>query len=89
MTKPFDMEVFLTGVLKGANATRERHIRQARAIQAAIADRWARDNPWRWQLKHLAWFLNCYLAKHTDSTRYYYLLTIRLIDTRMSRGWRL
>lgn len=32
MTKAFDMEVFLAGVLKGSHATRKRHLRQARAI---------------------------------------------------------
>ena len=40
MTKPFDMELFLAGVLTGAKTTRERHIRQAKAIQTAISDRW-------------------------------------------------
>ena len=43
MSKPFDMELFLRGVLTGAHATRQRHLRQAKAIQAAISDRWHRD----------------------------------------------
>lgn len=37
MTKAFDMEVFLNGVLTGSHATRQRHLRQAKVIQAAIA----------------------------------------------------
>lgn len=56
MSKPFDMELFLAGVLTGAHATRERRTRQAKTIQAAISERWSRDNPWTWQHKHLAWF---------------------------------
>lgn len=45
MSKPFDMELFLDGVLTGSHATRQRHVRQARIIQAAIAERWQRDTP--------------------------------------------
>jgi hypothetical protein len=40
MSKPFDMELFLAGVLIGSHATRQRHVRQAKIIQAAIAERW-------------------------------------------------
>jgi len=87
MRKPFNMELLLTGVLKGANATRERHIRQAKAIQTAISKRWGRDNPWEWQQKHLIWFLSHCLEARSHSTRYYYLLTIRLIGQRTSRSW--
>lgn len=49
MNKPFDMEIFLAGVLTGAHATRVRHIHQAKTTQAAISERWNRDNPWTWQ----------------------------------------
>jgi hypothetical protein len=37
MSKPFDMEVFLAGVLTGSRATRQRHLRQAKIIQVDIA----------------------------------------------------
>src|SRR5690606_26674133 len=57
MKPSYDMELFLTAVLKGAHATRRRHINQARLIQAAIQPQFQRDNPWRWQLKHLQWFM--------------------------------
>ncbi|WP_225775882.1 hypothetical protein [Pseudomonas sp. Marseille-Q5115] len=46
MSKPFDMELFLAGVLIGSHATRQRHVRQAKTIQVAIAERWQRENPW-------------------------------------------
>jgi len=39
MSKPFDMELFLAGVLTGSQATRKRHLRQAKIIQAEIAER--------------------------------------------------
>jgi hypothetical protein len=40
MSKPFDMELFLAGVLTGSHATRQRHLRQARIIQSEISERW-------------------------------------------------
>lgn len=87
MTEAFDMEVFLAGVLTGSHATRQRHLRQAKVIQAAIAKRWHRENPWAWQRKHLEWFLACHLEQRTEHTRYYYLLTIRLIARRLKALW--
>ena len=62
MTKPFDMALFLSGVLTGSKATQQRHLRQARAMQVAIQQRWQRDNPWTWQLKHVRWFLTQHLT---------------------------
>lgn len=58
MSKPFDMDLFLTSVLTGSYATRQRHLRQAKVIQTAIAERWQRETPWVWQRKHVAWFLD-------------------------------
>lgn len=87
MTKGFEMEVFLNGVLTGSHATRQRHVRQARVIQAAIAERWQRETPWGWKQKHLDWFLKRRLEKHAADTRYYYLLTIRLIVRRLGASW--
>lgn len=83
MTKPFDMALFLSGVLTGSKATQQRHLRQARIMQAAIRHRWQRDNPWTWQYKHIRWFLTHYLKSRTQSTRYYYRLTILLILQRV------
>lgn len=42
MNKPFDIELFLVGVLTGFHATRRRHLRQAMVIQTEIAGRWQR-----------------------------------------------
>ncbi|WP_070415310.1 hypothetical protein [Pseudomonas lundensis] len=87
MSKAFDMELLLAGVLTGSHSTRQRHLRQAEAIQTAIAERWQRDNPRTWQKKHLVWFLNHHLNQRTDSTRYYYLLTIQLHTHRLGKFW--
>lgn len=87
MNKPFDMEIYLAGVLTGAHASRERHIRQAKTIQAAISERWSRDNPWTWQRKHLVWFFNHHMNSNSKSTRYYYLLTTSLITLRLGKSW--
>ncbi|MDD2100422.1 hypothetical protein ABH905_002003 [Pseudomonas frederiksbergensis] len=89
MSKPFDMKLFLNGILVGSHTTRLRHLRQAKIIQAAISDRWQRDNPWTWQQKHLAWFLSHYVENHSEATRYYYRLTVQLIMSRLGRSWTL
>ena len=88
MSKLFNMELFLTGVLTGSHTTRQRHLRQAKAMQAAIYIRWHKDNPWTWQQKHLVWFLNHYVNQHAESTRYYYLLTAHLLTLRLRKSWR-
>ena len=89
MKPSVDMALFLTAVLKGSHATRQRHLNQARLIQVAIQQRWQRDNPWRWQLKHLQWFMGEHLTDHSPHSRYYYGLTVRLIVMRLGKeaGW--
>ncbi|WP_332847237.1 hypothetical protein [Pseudomonas lactucae] len=87
MNKPFDMEIFLAGVLTGAHATRVRHIRQAKTIQAAISERWNRDNPWTWQKKHLIWFLNQSAKHRASATHYYFALTAQLVALRLGKPW--
>lgn len=87
MSKPFDMEPFLAGVLTGFHATRQRHLRQAKVIQAEIAERWQRETPWAWQRKHLAWFLEHRLNQRSEATRYYYVLTVRLLAQRLETSW--
>ncbi|MFG0632982.1 hypothetical protein [Pseudomonas sp. xss_2] len=87
MSKPFDMELFLVGVLSGSHATRQRHVRQAKIIQAEIAARWQREVPWAWQKKHVVWFLKHRLKLRGEATRYYYLLTVRLLARRLQKKW--
>jgi len=87
MSKPFDMELFLAGVLTGKHATRQRHVRQAKIIQAEIAERWQRETPWGWQKKHVDWFLEHCISRRSEATRYYYVLTIRLITRRLETSW--
>lgn len=87
MKKSFDMELFLSAVLKGSHATRQRHVRQAKIIQAEIAERWQRETPWTWQRKHVIWFLEKHLARRSKATRYYYLLTLRLLARRLEKSW--
>lgn len=87
MSKPFDMEVFLAGVLTGSHVTRQRHVRQAKIIQAEIAKRWQRQTPWTWQRKHVAWFLDHRLGERSEATRCYYLLTVRLLARRLEKAW--
>jgi hypothetical protein len=87
MSKPFDMELFLAEVLTGSHSTRQRHVRQAKIIQAEIAERWQRETPWNWQEKHVEWFLEHCISRRSVATRYYYVLTIRLITRRLETSW--
>jgi len=87
MSKPFDMELFLAAVLTGSYATRQRHLRQAKLIQAEISERWRLETPWAWQKKHVNWFVKHRLAERCATTRYYYLLTVRLIALRLEKSW--
>lgn len=56
MSKPFDMELFLAAVLTGSYATRQRHLRQAKLIQAEISQRWQLETPWSWKKNMLLGF---------------------------------
>lgn len=87
MSKPFDMELFLAGVLTGSHATRQRHLRQAKLIQTEISKRWQRDIPWAWKRKHVVWFLEHRLDRHSDATRSYYLVTAQLLVSRLDKKW--
>ena len=87
MSKPFDMELFLSGVLTGSHASRLRHIRQAKIIHMAIYDRWQLDNPWTWRRKHLTWLFDHHLEKRSEAARYYYRLTVQLITSRLGGSW--
>ncbi|MBF4208198.1 hypothetical protein EI533_10710 [Pseudomonas donghuensis] len=87
MSKPFDMELFMAGVLTGSHTTQQRHLRQARIIQAEISERWQRQTPWAWQKKHVTWFLEHRLNRRSEATRYHYLLTVRLLARRLQKTW--
>ncbi len=87
MSKIFDMELFLSAVLTGSHSTQQRHLRQARFIQAQISERWQRQTPWAWQKKHVDWFLEHRLHPRSEATRYYYLLTVRLLARRLKKAW--
>ncbi|MDD1963506.1 hypothetical protein D3C76_903280 [compost metagenome] len=87
MSKAFDMELFLAAVLKGSYATQQRHLRQAKLIQAEISHRWQRETPWGWQKKHVTWFLLHRMSHRSEATRYYYMLTVRLVVRRIGKSW--
>ncbi|MGA3797886.1 hypothetical protein ACPCYX_08985 [Pseudomonas fluorescens] len=82
MKAEFDMALFLSPVLKGAHATRQRHIRQAERMQEVIRERWSCATPWSWKEKHTRWFLEHCLRCSAPATVYYYELTAGLIRRR-------
>ncbi|WP_455923053.1 hypothetical protein [Pseudomonas putida] len=86
MSKPFNMKLFLAAVLTGSHVTRQRHLSQAKRIQAEIALRWHQETPWAWQRKHIARFLHHHICHCGEATRYYYVLTARLIARRSGKA---
>ncbi|EXF92373.1 hypothetical protein HK44_012545 [Pseudomonas fluorescens HK44] len=84
MKSEFDMTLFLSPVLKGAHATRQRHIRQAERMHEVIRERWSCATPWSWRSKHVRWFLEHYLRCSAPAT-VYYELTAGLIRRRKAR----
>ena len=85
MKAEFDMALFLSPVLNGARATRQRHIRQAERMHEAIRERWSCATPWSWKEKHIRWFLEHYLRYSAPATVYYYVLTAGLIRRRKAQ----
>ncbi|MBC3247704.1 MULTISPECIES: hypothetical protein [Pseudomonas] len=85
MKSEFDIALFLSPVLKGAHATRQRHIRQAERMRDAIRERWSCATPWSWKEKHTRWFLEHYLRSSAPATVYYYELTAGLIRRRKAQ----
>lgn len=59
---------------------------EGHSSQVAISNRWHQDNPWTWQQKHLAWFLNHDVNQHAESMCYYYLLTMHLLTFRLGKS---
>ncbi|WP_223448152.1 hypothetical protein [Pseudomonas sp. BF-R-19] len=85
MKSDSDMALFLSPVLKGAHATRQRHIRQAERMHEVIRERWGCATPWSWREKHVRWFLEYSLRCSAPATVYYYGLTARLIRRRKAQ----
>ncbi|KNH26664.1 hypothetical protein V2K54_18560 [Pseudomonas alliivorans] len=85
MKSEFDMALFLSPVVKGAHATRQRHIRQAERMHEVIRERWGCATPWSWREKHVRWFLEHYLRCSAPATVYYYELTAGLIRRRKAQ----
>lgn len=85
MSKPFNMQLFLSGRLIGSCSTRKRYIAQASKMQEAIAARWGLPSPWSWKAKHLRWFLTREISHHAPATQYYYRLTAKLICERLGK----
>lgn len=79
--------VVLGWVLTGSHATRQRHVRQVKIIQAEISKRWQRETPWVWQRKHVAWFRQHRSDLRSEATRYCYLLTVRVLARQLEKPW--
>ena len=83
----------LPGARRGTIAA---HLPRAERIGAAIWRRW-QVGPYRWQLKHLRWYLTTQTGQLAPGTRYRYWLTVRALvlslghDTdwlaRLDRPW--
>lgn len=79
------MEIFISGVLKGAPETCIRHIQRANKIKLAIESRWKIRHPAQYQVKHLRWFLAEHIKREKPNARYQYWLTVKLIVKRRDK----
>jgi len=61
------------------------HLARAERIGAAIWRRW-QVGPYRWQLKHLRWYLATQTGQLTPGTRYRYWLTLRTLVLSLEHG---
>jgi hypothetical protein len=61
------------------------HLTRAERIGAAIWRRW-HIGPYRWQLKHVRWFLTTQIDGLTVSSRYRYRLTVRALVLALGHG---
>jgi len=72
----------LPGARRGTIAA---HLARAERIGAAIWRRW-QVGPYRWQLKHLRWYLATQTGQLTPGTRYRYWLTVRALILSLEHG---
>jgi len=79
------MEIFISGVLRGAPETRRRHMQRANTIKMAIESRWNIRHPAQYQVKHLRWFLSEHTKLDKPNARYQYWLTVKLIVQRRDK----
>ena len=68
----------LKNSLSGKKDFIDSHIRRAEAIAEAVWKKW-QVTPATWQVKHLRWFLTHHVRKLSDSRRYEYWLTVRVL----------
>ena|SRR3990167_8275326 len=80
-----DITIFIGGVIKGVKSTRNRNLKQAEHIQAAIEQRWNISHPESWKVKHLRWFLHEQLKARAPETRYRYWLTTQILIERLGK----
>lgn len=79
------MELFLSGGLTGAPATRWRDLMQAEKIHTVLVERWGVHHPAQWRVKYLRWFLAEHLKSASNDTRYRYWLTVKKIIKRLNK----
>ena len=72
----------LPGARRGTVAA---HLARTERIGAAIWRRW-HVGPYRWQLKHLRWYLATQIGHLTPGTRYRYWLTLRALILSLEHG---
>lgn len=84
---PFDMKLFLTGVLTGLQATRNAICDRLRLSMLQSQHAGSEKRPGLGKESSFAWFLDHHLDRRSEATRYYYKLTIRLLARRLEKSW--
>lgn len=80
-----NFKMLLGGILTGSQNTRNRHLKEAERMLAAIEQRWGLKHPTQWRLKHVHWFLQEHLKTASSETRYRYWLTTRILVQQLNK----
>lgn len=70
--------------LLGSPMRRRNHLARARQIARIIWARWD-VQVWRWQVKHVRWYLDVAIRDKAPGTRYHHWLTVRTIVAALSK----
>lgn len=82
--------ILLKRSLPGSKTSIAGHIERGERIAQAIQQRFGIREPRQWQAKHLRWVLERWASKKSESTRYDYWRTVRVLAAALGnwQDWR-
>ncbi len=81
-----DVEKLLIKAQPGCRVTVREHIERGDRIMNAVQTRFPEvKNVYGLQAKHVRWFLHVYCEQYTETTRYHYFRTVRVIAAALGK----